>query len=426
MSVLTSGRTLQVATPLPLLRERRDAMRGQREQRRQRIPAEFEFRANPSGASGQTFSFTGFAATFEQPFDMWDAWGDPYSEVLAATACTRTLANLCDTQFLIGHDTGGIPLARTKSGTMTLSAESTGLLTHVPALDGRSPQVQSLASAMERGDMDEMSIGFIALGQSWSPDYMERRITEISLNRGDVSVVCWAANPNAAGASLVALPVTEAASRAAGLGRERRTPTAPYSVKPGEDLECPQCHSANDSDASYCDQCGTAVRSTGASTAQENETQRCGCGVWNADDAKFCSSCGTNIASDLDADNGGSGNGATSAPSPYGWAARSGEKRALPADGPAPDYSAKPAHDPAAHGTGSPQCPDPKCGAANASDAAFCDQCGGPLYDEGGLVTSVGSMDDVVSDASGIVEEDDEMALAAMNARVRILALMHH
>ena len=421
MSILRTGRALQTATPLETLRERRTAMHGQHEQRRQ--VTEFECRANPSSASGQTFSFTGYAATFEQPFEMWDAWGDPYCEVLAASACARTLANQADVQFLIGHNTGGIPMARTKSGTMTLSTDSTGLLVHVPALDGSSQQVRDLASAMGRKDMDEMSIGFIAMSQQWSPDFMERRITEISLNRGDVSIVCWAANPNAAGASLTALPVTEAASRAADLGRERRTPTAPYSAKPGEDLECPQCHSANDADASYCDQCGTAVRSTGASTAEENETQRCGCGTWNADDAKFCSNCGTNIASDLDADNGGAGNGATSAPSPYGWAARPGETRALPADGPPADYSGKPAHDPAAHGSGSPQCPDPKCAAANASDAAYCDQCGGPLYDEGGLVTSVGSMDDVVSDASGIVEEDDEQALAARQARVRVLTL---
>ncbi|WP_052069489.1 HK97 family phage prohead protease [Streptacidiphilus albus] len=424
MSITRPGRALSVATPPELLRERRSSMRGRREERRQRMPAQFEFRANPSGAGPQTFRFSGYAATFEQPFEMWDSWGDPYLETLAAGACARTLANGADVQFLIGHNTMGIPMARTRSGTMTLSADTTGLLVEAPNLDGRHSQVQDLAVAMERQDMDEMSIGFIALMQQWSPDWMERRITEISLNRGDVSVVCWAANPNATGASLTtALPVTAAGALAAGAGRERRTPTAPYSAKPGEGLECPQCHSANDADASYCDQCGTAVRSSGASTAQENETQRCGCGVWNADDAKFCASCGTNISSDLDADNGGAGNGATSAPSPYGWAARRVETRALPADGPQPDFTGKPAHDAAAHGTGSPQCPDPNCGAANASDAAFCDQCGGGLYDQGGLVQSVGDMDDVVTDSDGIVEEDGQESLSAERARLRVLML---
>jgi HK97 family phage prohead protease len=309
---------LQVPTPAAVLAERRSVLPGHREQRRQH--AEFEFRANPSGASGQTWMFNGYAATFEQPFDMWDMWGDPYQEVLDAQACAGTLAAGADVQLLIGHDTAGIPLARTGSGTMTLAADSTGLHVNAPALDGRSPLVQSLASAMERGDMDEMSIGFIALAQQWSPDYMERRITAVDLHRGDVSIVCWAANPNANGATLtVPFPVTAAGALAAG---------------------------------------GAPV-----------------------------------------------------------------ERRALPADGPQPDFSAKPAHEADAHGPGSPQCPDQACGAANAADAAYCDQCGQVLYDQGGLVASVGDMDDTVTDASGIVEEDTEMALAAARARVRVLAL---
>ena len=425
MSISRTGRALQVTTPLETLRERRDAMHHQHERRARPVPAQFEFRANPDSAVGPTFRFNGYAATFEQPFEVWDGWGDPYSEILDARACTRTLANSADVQFLIGHDTTGIPLARTRSATMALSADSTGLHVSVPSLDGRSPQVQSLASAMERGDMDEMSIGFIAIAQQWSPDYMERRLTEISLNRGDVSIVCWAANPNAAGAAMTALPITEAAARAAGGGRERRTPTAPYSAKPGEDAECPQCHSMNDPAAAYCDQCGTAIQATATTaTAQETQTQRCPCGSWNADDAKFCSTCGANISSDQDADNGGRGNGTADTGYGYGWAnGRPVERRALPADGPQPDFTGKPAHDAAAHGEGSPQCPDPQCAAANASDAAYCDQCGQPLYDEGGLVASVGSMDDIVSDASGVVEEDDEQALSARQARVRVLSL---
>jgi HK97 family phage prohead protease len=409
---------LAVATPLDVLRERRSAMRGQRERRRQPLltphltqreiragyRAQFEFRANPDSASGPSFRFEGYAATFEAPFEMWDMWGDPYFETLAATACSRTLANQCDTQFLVGHDESGLPMARTRSGTMTLSADSTGLLTVAPSLDGRNPQVQQLASAMERGDVDEMSIGFIAAGQQWSPDWMERRITEINLNRGDVSVVCWAANPAANGASLTALPVSEAAARVAG-SRESRTPTAPYSAKPGEGTECPQCHSMNDGDAAYCDQCGTAVRSTGASTADEDETQRCPCGSWNANDAKFCDQCGTNIASDLDADNGGPGNGSTDAPSPYGYYAdgRPRETRADAEPAVEPDLSEKPPHDPSEHGPGSLVCPNGECARGNSPDAAYCDQCGTVLYSDDGL----------------IVEE--VMTLA--HARVRVLQL---
>lgn len=397
------------------LRERRDGMLRTRERRSQAVPrAQFEFRAKPNGTGGTSYSFRGYAATFESPFQMWDWWGEEYFEILAAGSCNRTLANQADVQFLIGHDESSIPLARTKSGTMTLSADSAGLEVVVPALDGRSPIVQALASAMERGDMDEMSIGFIALQQQWSPDYMERRINEISLDRGDVSAVCWAANPAANGASLEAVPVSEAAARAL-IGREQRTPTAPYTAKPGEELECPQCHSMNDTSASYCDQCGTAVKSTSVdASADEQETQRCPCGTWNAADAKFCSQCGQNISSDLDADNGGRGNGVTTAEAAgYYW--RRGERRAAAE----PDFSAKPAQDTSAHSDGSLACPNGECAAPNAQDAAFCDQCGTCLYDDGGLITN-GELDDDITDESGMVEEED---MTLVRLRVRALQL---
>jgi membrane protease subunit (stomatin/prohibitin family) len=207
---------------------------------------------------------------------------------------------------------------------------------------------------------------------------------------------------------MTALPVSEAAARPAGAGRESRTPTAPYSAKAGEGNECPQCHSMNDGDAAYCDQCGTAVRPTGQSTAEENETQRCGCGNWSADDAKFCDQCGTNIASDLDADNGGMGNGATEAPYD-GWYAQQNpdaEQRAsadlgLTGDPEVGFSDSAPEYDPSQHGPGSPTCPD--CGSANGLDAKFCDQCGSGLYDNDALIA-------------------DPLAWA-MQARVRVLAL---
>lgn len=267
-------RELRTATPADVLSEHRAAMRGQRERRSR--PMQYEFRAQPNGSGGTTFTFEGYAATFEQPFDMWDAWGDPYQEILAAGACTRTLANKADVQFLIGHNEASIPLARTRSGTMELSQDDHGLHVYVPSLDGSNPMVQALASAMSRGDMDEMSIGFIAAQQQWSPDWMIRRLTEINLNRGDVSPVCWAANPNANGASMMAVPVSEAAARAAGVREARSSPDAgepdqapapDFSAKPPQDtsshgdssLICPADGAPNAQDAAFCDQCGTCL-----------------------------------------------------------------------------------------------------------------------------------------------------------------------
>lgn len=434
MRDLDTGRraphTAQRTTPLDVRRERRTAMRGVPERRSRCLTqGEFEFRANPTSAGGPTFRFEGYASVCETPFQMFDPWGDPYSEIVAAGAFTRTLGGNPDVPLLIGHqdDLGSkIPLARSRSGSLQLMQDTTGLLVVAPALDGRRADVQALASAMAAGDLDEMSMAFIARQQMWSPDYEQRRITEVDIHRGDVCILAMGANPATAGASMTALPVGEAAARRQ-VG-ERRTPTAPYSAKPGETAECPQCHSMNDTDAAYCDQCGTAIMTTTVdSTAQENETQRCPCGSWNSDDAKFCSSCGINLASDLDADNGGPGNGIDTVERSPLWAARDPrrDRRAggPPADAPQPDFAAKPPHDADAHGEDSPACPNPQCGAANASDAAYCDQCGTVLYDDGGLVQSGGATDDLVSDASGIVEEDDEMALAAARGRARVRVL---
>lgn len=273
----------RITTPADVLREHRSAMseKGLRSRHTQARPAsEFEFRAAPDGSGGTTYSFHGYAAVFEAPFEMWDLWGDAYFETLAAGSCNRTLANNADVQFLIGHNESSLPLARTKSGTMTLAADSHGLEVVVPSLDGRSPIVQSLASAVERGDMDEMSIGFIAVQQQWSPDWMERRITEINLNRGDVSMVCWAANPATAGASMTALPVSQAAARQAGTVETRAAGDADTGVNGDDEGEsdeeavppafdasthgpgstvCPECAMPNGTDARFCDQCGTGL-----------------------------------------------------------------------------------------------------------------------------------------------------------------------
>lgn len=287
-----------VATSLDVLRERREAFRGRRERRYQSqsiiVPAgrataraQFEFRANADSASGPTFYFEGYAATFEQPFEMWDFWGDPYFETLAETSCNRTLANQCDTQFLVGHDETGLPMARTKSGTLTLTADSTGLLAVAPALDGRNPQVQQLASAMGRGDVDEMSIGFLAVAQQWSPDWMERRITEINLNRGDVSVVCWAANPNANGATgSWSTTVPEAAARAAGNREAAAAATAGTEQRAAGDEGV--TGEADDGYASGAPEYNAAEHGPGSTVCPD-------CGAGNGLDAKFCDQCGAGL-----------------------------------------------------------------------------------------------------------------------------------
>jgi len=132
----------------------------------------------------------GYASTYEQPYPIWGgAAAGGFDEHIATGAFDKSVRERDDVRFLINHD--GVPLARTKSGTMTLEADDVGLLVDA-TLDRSSPIVQSLRSAMERGDMDQMSFAFEVVKQEWSPDWSQRRITEVRLF--DVSVVTYPAN----------------------------------------------------------------------------------------------------------------------------------------------------------------------------------------------------------------------------------------
>lgn len=162
-----------------------------------------ELRAKPDGTGGDSLTFTGYACVTEIGYEMED-WLGPFTEVVRQGAFTKTLAENADVPFLVNH--AGLTLARTKSGTMRLAEDDTGLHTEAD-LDPASPHVQALRSAMDRGDVDEMSFGFWITRQQWSPDFDQRDILEVSLNKGDVSVVNFGANPNTAGAQLNARDV---------------------------------------------------------------------------------------------------------------------------------------------------------------------------------------------------------------------------
>lgn len=373
-------------------KERRNSMRGRLERHAFDFAShQVEMRAKPNGTGGTSYHFTGYAAVYEAPFEMWDMWGEEYIEVCGQGACTRTLGRNPDVPFLIGHDSAGITLARTKSGTLQLSQDDHGLYTEVPDLDGKSPLVQSLASAIERGDMDEMSLTFICRQQQWSPDYTERRILEMDIHRGDVSIVSMAANPATAGAS-VTIPMAEAARQRK--PAEKRMPTAPYTEHEGETAQCGQCQSMNDLDAYFCDQCGAKMTPTGTARVEEDETQQCtACLCMNATDAKYCDQCGVELAGVKPWKVPGGGY-----VSDYWKSRKPAEKRAA---GEEADLSTAPDYNPAAHAAdGEIQCGNAECpaegGALNSSDAKYCDQCGAPLYDSDGML--------VVQD-SGVVDE---------------------
>lgn len=132
----------------------------------------------------------GYATVYDYRYDVA---GGPenggFSEMIARGAAAKSSAE-ADVRLLVNH--GGLPLARTKSGTMQLESDDVGLRVRAE-LDPSNPVVTELRSAMNRGDLDEMSFAFRALRNSWSSDYSERTITEVKLY--DVSLVTYPANP---------------------------------------------------------------------------------------------------------------------------------------------------------------------------------------------------------------------------------------
>jgi HK97 family phage prohead protease len=152
-------------------------------------PARFEVRSLPGGS---LVELTGYASTTEQPYEMYDFFG-PYDEVVRRGAFGKTLAEGADVCFLVNH--GGLTMARTKAETLRLSEDDTGLLS-VSTLNTKRQDVRDLVTSVEDGNTDEMSFAFMIVRQDWSPDFMQRSIVEIDLNRGDVSAVNYGANPN--------------------------------------------------------------------------------------------------------------------------------------------------------------------------------------------------------------------------------------
>lgn len=98
---------------------------------------------------GKTVTFTGYAAVYDD---------EAHGERIAQGAFTKTVNDRADVRFLVNHD--GVPLARTKSGTLVLDAEDPRGLSVVAQLDRGNPRVQELESAMRRGDLDQMSFSF--------------------------------------------------------------------------------------------------------------------------------------------------------------------------------------------------------------------------------------------------------------------------
>lgn len=160
-----------------------------------RLGSPLEYRENEAGQP----LFRGYASVFDFPYTVG---GGPeyggYIETIDPTAFNRTLNATPDVSLLVEHE--GLPLARTKSGTLALSTDESGLLVEA-SLDPLNPRAAEIISAMKRGDVDEMSFAFRTPPGTvkWNHNYTERVITEAALDFGDVTICPRGANPATVG-----------------------------------------------------------------------------------------------------------------------------------------------------------------------------------------------------------------------------------
>lgn len=134
---------------------------------------------------GGAIKVSGYAAVFNSETVI----GGSFRERIAVGAFSKAVGR-DDVMFLINHD--GLPLARTKSGTLSIREDEKGLFMETE-LDPTDPQVQSIIPKMKRGDLDKMSFAFRATGETWdeSGAMALRTITEADLF--DVSIVTYPA-----------------------------------------------------------------------------------------------------------------------------------------------------------------------------------------------------------------------------------------
>jgi len=130
-------------------------------------------------------SVEGYAAVFGEETDI----AGLFREVIEPGAFTDAIGR-DDVVFNINH--AGLPLARTRSGTLQLEEDERGLKMRT-VLDREDPDVRSISGKMERGDLDKMSFAFFAEREEWDEtgDMPLRRIKQVRLQ--DVSIVTFPA-----------------------------------------------------------------------------------------------------------------------------------------------------------------------------------------------------------------------------------------
>ena len=111
-------------------------------------------------------TITGEAIVYGTAYRVVDMFGE-FRETIHAGAAADLLGRGVDCRLLFNH--GGLPMARTTSGTMTL-IDDPDALRFVAKLDARQQLANDFAIAVERQDLSQMSIGMLVGNDKWGED----------------------------------------------------------------------------------------------------------------------------------------------------------------------------------------------------------------------------------------------------------------
>jgi uncharacterized protein len=149
-----------------------------------------------AASKGKELSLEGYAAKFNVLSHPISTGGVRFRERIAPGAFTRALAEKQDVIATIQHDPGKV-LGRTKSGTLRLAQDDTGLAFRCQ-LDPNQQAHLDLHSACQRGDFDSCSFAFTVPddGDDWDDNVNGECVRTLrNVNLMDVAVVQHPAYP---------------------------------------------------------------------------------------------------------------------------------------------------------------------------------------------------------------------------------------
>ena len=138
---------------------------------------------------------TGYASVYGRPYQVGSERSG-FVEVIKHGAAKRTLSESPHVVLNVQHGDAlsGLPIARTKSGTLRLSEDEIGLRVEAD-LDPEDDDVRALKRKwVEVTSTGAMSFAFKVTSDSFSADGSHREIQAFSLHQGDCSLVVNPAN----------------------------------------------------------------------------------------------------------------------------------------------------------------------------------------------------------------------------------------